>query len=253
MFPMPLSLRKAGYQAVRSVPPRTWAKTFRPAMTTACSLILWSTVSHAATLTWSANTESDLAGYRVYQCTQLPCSRATGTASLLATLGRATSLDIGTPTTVRHYVVTAYDFNNNESSDSNVATYTPPSSPPSPPVISVNPTSLSFTVVQGSGNPSPQTLTISNTGGGTLTWSSSDNAPWLTHTPQSGAGGGSITVSVAPDSLAAGTYAATLTLSATGASSVSVPVTVTVTAPTVAHPPRPLNLQLRSIESRIAR
>lgn len=217
------------------------------------SVVLWSTVSPAATLTWNANTESDLAGYRVYQCTQLPCSRASGTASLLANLGTVTSLDIGTPTTVRHYVVTAYDFNNNESSESNVATYTPPSAPPSPPVIGVSPASLSFTVVQGSGNPSPQTLSVSNTGGGTLTWSSSDNASWLTHTPQSGTGNGTITVSVATDSLAAGIYTATLTLTATGAGSVSVPVTVTVSAPTVARPPRPLNLQLRSVGSRSIR
>ncbi|MCP9472969.1 MAG: hypothetical protein NNA30_09585 [Nitrospira sp.] len=217
------------------------------------SVVLWSTVSPAATLTWNANTESDLAGYRVYQCTQLPCSRAAGTASLLANLGTVTSLDIGAPTTVRHYVVTAYDFNNNESNESNVATYTPPSAPPSPPVIGVSPTGLSFTVVQGSGNPSPQTLSVSNTGGGTLTWSSSDNASWLTHTPQSGTGNGTITVSVATDSLAAGIYTATLTLTATGAGSVSVPVTVTVSAPTVARPPRPLNLQLRSVGPRSIR
>lgn len=217
------------------------------------SVVLWGSASPAAMLMWNANTESDLAGYRVYQCTQLPCSRAAGTTSLLANLGTVTSLDIGTPTTVRHYIVTAYDFNNNESNDSNVATYTPPSDPPSPPVIGVSPTSLSFTAVQGSGNPSPQTLSVSNAGGGTLTWSSSDNASWLTHTPQSGTGNGTITVSVATDSLAAGTYTATLTLSATGTSSVSVPVTVTVTAPTVAHPPRPLNLQLRSVAPRGAR
>lgn len=253
MFPTPIHLRRTGYRAARLTSPSTWRHTFRLTVTTVCSLMLWSTVSHAATLTWNANTESDLAGYRVYQCTQLPCSRTAGTASLLATLGAVTNLDIGTPTTVRHYVVTAYDLSNNESIESNVVTYTPPSSPPAPPVIGVNPTSLSFTAVQGSGNPSPQTLTISNTGGGTLTWSSSDNAPWLTHTPQSGTSGDSITVSVATDSLGAGTYMATLTLSATGASSVSVPVTVTVTAPTVARPPRPMNLQLRAVVPRSAR
>ncbi|MCP9439431.1 MAG: hypothetical protein NHB36_06045 [Nitrospira sp.] len=253
MFPTPIHPRRTNYQVGRLAPSKMWMHPFSLTVTTVCSFMLWSAVSHAATLTWSANTESDLAGYRVYQCTQLPCSRTAGTASLFAILGTVTRLDIGTPTTVRHYVVTAYDLNNNESSESNVATYTPPSSPPAPPVISVNPTSLSFTAVQGSGNPSPQTLTISNAGGGTLTWSSSDNAAWLTHTPQSGTGGGSITVSVATDSLEAGTYAATLTLSATGASSVTVPVTVTVTAPTVARPPRPLNLQLRSVVPRGAR
>ncbi|MCS6897608.1 MAG: BACON domain-containing protein [Nitrospira sp.] len=211
-----------------------------------CSMALWGVSSFAATLTWNANTEPDLAGYRVYQCNQLPCSRSAGTASLLATLGTVTSFNIGTPTTVRHYVVTAYDLHNNESNESNVATYTPPSSSPSP-TVSVSPTSLSFTTVQGSSNPSSQTLNVSNTGGGTFTWSSSGNAPWLTHTPQSGTGNGIITVSVATESLSAGTYTATITVSATGGGSVSVPVTVTVNAPTVSPPPRPLNLQLRAV------
>lgn len=247
MFPKSLYFKESGFQYARVVPSVLWGHTFCLAATTACLLFLGNASSHAATLMWTPNTESDLAGYRVYQCTQLPCSRAAGTASLLATLGTVTSLDIGTPTAVRHYVVTAYDFNNNESLESNVATYTPPSASPPPPVLNVNPSSLSFTVVQGSGNPPSQTLTVSNAGGGTLNWSVTDNASWLTHTPQSGAGGGSITVNVATDSLAAGTYTATLTVSAAGASSVVVPVTVTVTAPQVARPPRPLNLQLRAV------
>jgi hypothetical protein len=248
MFPIPLYYcRGTGYQFAHLVPSIKWGHTFRLAAATACSLFLGSAASHAATLMWNANTEPDLAGYRVYQCTQLPCSRAAGTASLLATLGTVTSLDIGTPTTVRHYVVTAYDLSNNESIESNVATYTPSSASPSPPIINVNPSSLSFTVVQGSGNPSPQTLTVSNAGGGTLSWSATDNVPWLTHSPQSGTGGGSIAVNVTTDSLAAGTYTATLMVSAAGASSVAVPVTVTVTAPRAAQPPRPLNLQLRAV------
>ncbi|MCP9456133.1 MAG: hypothetical protein NNA18_08535 [Nitrospira sp.] len=223
---------------------------FRLAIATTCSLVLGSAVSQAATLMWNANTEPDLAGYRVYQCTQLPCSRAAGTAVLLVTLGPVTSLDIGTPTTVQHYIVTAYDLSNNESLESNVATYTPPSASPSPPIIHVTPSSLSFTVMQGSGNPSPQTLTISNAGGGTLSWSATGNVPWLTHSPQAGTEGGSITVSATTDSLAAGTYTATIMVSAAGASSVLVPVTVTVSAPQRTRPPKPLNLQVRSLTRR---
>ena len=58
-------------------------------------------------------------------------------------------------------------------------------SSPSAPVVSVNPeigtspTSLSFTAQQGGSNPTAQTLTISNTGGGTLSWSASNSATWL--------------------------------------------------------------------------
>jgi hypothetical protein len=93
----------------------------------AAILVLWSTTVWGASLTWDANSASDLAGYRVYQCSQLPCSKSFGTATLLATLGKVTSFNIGTPSVVQHYVVTAYDFALNESGPSNVLTYYPPS------------------------------------------------------------------------------------------------------------------------------
>jgi hypothetical protein len=94
-------------------------------------LILCDGATWGATLTWTANSEPDLAGYRLYQCSQQPCGRAFGSATPLATLGTGTSFDIGTPAVVQYYVITAYDFANNESSESNVATYTPIAPPPS--------------------------------------------------------------------------------------------------------------------------
>lgn len=107
----------------------------------------------------------------------------------------------------------------------------PPTSIPSVnPAIGASPTSFSFTATQGSGNPANQTLSISNTGGGTLAWSASDNVSWLTATPASGTGNGSVTLSIATGSLTAGTYSGMITLSATGATGVTVPVTFTVTA-----------------------
>jgi hypothetical protein len=116
-------------------------------------------------LLWNANNESDLAGYRVYQCSQLPCTRTSGNASPLVTLGRVTSFNIETPAVTQHYIITAYDFANNESMESSPATFTPavvpppvsppPISPPPavPPAIGTSPISLSFTVQQGGGNP----------------------------------------------------------------------------------------------------
>jgi len=50
----------------------------------------------------------------------------------------------------------------------------------STPVIGVSPTSLTFTTVQGSANPPTQYINVSNTGGGTLSWSSTDNSGWIT-------------------------------------------------------------------------
>ena len=113
---------------------------------------------------------------------------------------------------------------------------------PVPPAIGVSPTSLSFTAQQGASNPTNQSINISNTGGGTLTWSASDNAAWLTLSPTSGTGNGSVSASVTTGTLTAGTYNGTVTVSATGATPVTVPVTFTVaTAPTMSVSPSSLS------------
>src|ERR1044072_8163259 len=98
----------------------------------AAVLVLWSTTVWGASMTWDANSASDLAGYRVYQCSQLPCSKSYGTATLLATLGKVTTFNIGTPSVIQYYMVTAYDFTQNESAPSNVLTYYPPTAQPAP-------------------------------------------------------------------------------------------------------------------------
>ncbi|MBX9659750.1 MAG: choice-of-anchor D domain-containing protein [Nitrospiraceae bacterium] len=101
---------------------------------------------------------------------------------------------------------------------------------PVPPAIGLSPTSLSFTAQQGSSNPTAQSVTISNTGGGTLGWSVSHDATWLGHTPNTGTGAGTVTISVTTGTLAAGTYSGQVTLWPTGATPVILPVTFTVTA-----------------------
>lgn len=104
-------------------------------------MVLWSGTVWGATLRWDANREIDLAGYRVYRCTQQPCGRAQGTAALLATLGNVTSYNIGSPSSAQYYVITAYDSANNESAESNVVAYMPPvpTPPPSSPPPSTTP------------------------------------------------------------------------------------------------------------------
>ncbi len=104
-----------------------WIKTI------AAVLVLWSSAAWGAALTWNANSEPELAGYRVYQCSRQPCTRMSGTASPLATLGSVTSFNIGTPTVTRYYFITAYDSANNESSSSNLAVFTPTGPPPPAP------------------------------------------------------------------------------------------------------------------------
>src|SRR5882672_5592079 len=101
---------------------------------------------------------------------------------------------------------------------------------PVPPAIGASPTSLSFAATQGGANPANQTVSISNTGGGTLSWSASDNAAWLTLSPASGTGNGTVTLTAATGTLTTGSYSALVTLSATGATPVTVPVAFTVAA-----------------------
>jgi hypothetical protein len=96
-------------------------------------LVLWSGTAWGATLTWNANNEPDLAGYRIYQCSQQPCTRSSANASLLATLGKVTSFNIGSPSVAQYYFTTAFDSADNESSSSNLAIFTPAGAPPPPP------------------------------------------------------------------------------------------------------------------------
>jgi len=206
---------------------------------------LWSTAAWGATLTWDVDSAPDLAGYRIYQCSQLPCTLTSGQASSIATLGKVTSFNIGTPAVTQYYFVTAYDLSNNESGGSNVATYIPAGASPTPPppappaAIGVTPAGLSFAATQDGANPVSQTLSISNSGGGTLSWSASDNATWLRLSRTSGTDNGVIgviIVNVITGATAVGTYNGTITLSAVEIASVTVPVTFTVDT-TSAPPP----------------
>ena len=97
-----------------------------------------------------------------------------------------------------------------------------------PPAIGLSPTSLSFSGTAGGTNPAAKSVSISNTGGGTLTWTASDNATWLTPSPMSGTNAGTVTASVSLTALAAGTYNATITVAATGATTKTLPVSLTV-------------------------
>jgi len=106
------------------------------------------------------------------------------------------------------------------------------------PGISLSPTSSTFTVTQGDTTPVAHTVTISNSGNGTLGWGVSTTAPWLSLSPNSGTASstdpGSLTATVNSAGLAAGTYSTTITVSGSGATNTpeSLPVTLTISAPT---------------------
>ena len=103
------------------------------------------------------------------------------------------------------------------------------SSPLSVPAITAGPASLSFNAQQGGANPASQTLSVWNSGGGTLSWAASDNADWLILSPSSGSSTGeidNITLSVDISGVNVGNYAAVITISASGAT--NTPLTIAV-------------------------
>ncbi|HET8755685.1 MAG TPA: LamG-like jellyroll fold domain-containing protein [Solirubrobacteraceae bacterium] len=105
--------------------------------------------------------------------------------------------------------------------------------PPQPPALSVSPGSLSFTAVEGAAAPPAQSLSVTNTGGGSLSFTTSDDATWLSAAPASGTAPGSVSVSVSHAGLARGTYTGNVVVTAAGAtgSPRTIPVTLTVAPP----------------------
>lgn len=94
------------------------------------------------------------------------------------------------------------------------------------PRLSTTPASLSFSGVAGGANPVGQTLGITNTGGGTLSWSVSDNVNWLSLAPVSGTNSGTVSAAISVSGLAAGTYSGTITVSAVSGGTKDVLVTL---------------------------
>src|SRR5437870_369112 len=101
-----------------------------------------------------------------------------------------------------------------------------------PPVMQASPTILAFTAQAGGINPPGQTVTLTNTGGSSITWTGCSSQPWLTLAPTSGgiAAGtnSSLTVNVDDSGLGAGTYSGDVVLVPSVGPAVTVAVTFTV-------------------------
>jgi len=162
------------------------------------------------------------AGNATVSVTTSPAGLAAGTytGTITVTASGAT----GSPKTVAVTLTVAAASSSTASASTTTA---------SSPVLSVAPTSLTFTAVEGGAAPAAQSFSISNTGGGTLSWAVSDNAAWLSASAASGTGNATVNVTASPTGLAAGTYTGTITVTASGASGSprSVGVALTITAP----------------------
>lgn len=105
------------------------------------------------------------------------------------------------------------------------------SPPPAPPTISLGNTQLQFIYTMGGASPAAQTVNVTNSGGGTLTWSAVSNVPWMmvSSSPSN------LTVSVNPSGLSTGPHAGTITVTSAGAA--NSPQTISVTLTVNAAPP----------------
>ena len=98
---------------------------------------------------------------------------------------------------------------------------------PATPVLAVSKSTLSFTATQGGASPAAQTFDVTNAGGGSLSFTAGESAPWLSLSPASGSAPATVTVTPSIAGLAPGTYTTPITVTAAGAS--GSPKTVDVT------------------------
>lgn len=107
------------------------------------------------------------------------------------------------------------------------------------PTLAVSPSALAFTADQGT-NPPEQSFTVTNTGGGTLAWSASDDASWLALSSTSGSLGPgqsqTVTVTVTGASLSPGQYSGAITVTDPNAGNSPQTVAVSVTIEALPEP-----------------
>ena len=115
---------------------RTIATAFAIAFAIVVAITCWAIIASAATssvtLAWDANTEADLAGYKLYRATT-----AGGPYTLAQTVGKVTTTTLtGVVDGTHYFVLTAFDNKTptpNESGHSNQVTFGADTTPPANP------------------------------------------------------------------------------------------------------------------------
>lgn len=85
--------------------------------------------------------------------------------------------------------------------------------PDNSPQLSLNRTDINFGYSIGTSLPDSQNFTISNSGGETLNWTATADAPWINHYPASGIGDSMVAVNIAPSGLTPGHYTGIINIS----------------------------------------
>ncbi|HYF65856.1 MAG TPA: hypothetical protein VD886_23705, partial [Herpetosiphonaceae bacterium] len=95
------------------------------------------------------------------------------------------------------------------------------------PTLTAGPTQLGWHLAAGATAPQAANITISNAGSGSLTWTASENAAWLSLGAASGNAPATLTVTANPAGLPAGqTAATTITLVGSDGSTIAIPVSL---------------------------
>ena len=99
------------------------------------------------------------------------------------------------------------------------------------PALTITPNSLSFHAQAGA-NPANQSISVRNSGGGTLTYTARADVPWVSITPAGGTSTGetdTLTVAVDTSGLRAGTHSGSVTVAAGAAGSRTVSISLELT------------------------
>jgi uncharacterized protein (TIGR03437 family) len=97
------------------------------------------------------------------------------------------------------------------------------------PSLAVAPQALTFNYSVGDSAPAAQTVSIANAGGGALNWMASTNGEyWIAVSPASGDAPGTLSISINPANLAAGTYTTTVQVAAAGATGGPTSISITL-------------------------
>jgi uncharacterized protein (TIGR03437 family) len=113
--------------------------------------------------------------------------------------------------------------------------------------VTISPASLTFAYTLNGTAPATQSVQITGSQSFTASAGTSGGGAWLTVTPSSGAGNVTLTVSVNPAGLAAGSYSGSISVTPAGGLAQTVPVTLTVApAATLAAKPNPLAFSFTS-------
>jgi len=123
-----------------------------------------------------------------------------------------------------------------------------------PPQIWVSISSFSFSAKEGGANPSSKSFSVKNSGEGTLNYTISDDASWLSVSPSSGTSQGetkSHTASVSINGLSSGTYNGVITISDPNASNSPQTINVTLSISQQSPPQLWINTKNLSFEATV--